>query len=258
MESRENNYYHKSLDKFKQKRFNVPIYRYIPYERCLELILNKELFIPQVRAWEDPYENWLVKASFHVGDTRTSYRDFLTSYYGQCWTISCDSDAYWRIYSPDRNSVKIRSSISKLLSTKVKSQALDSFSIINKHIGQVFYLTNNQIIKWVEQERGKSGLITSEILRESQFIKRHEFKHEKEIRLIITYSPDRAINDESINHLFLQIEPNDFIDEITFDPRIPKNEFILRSKVISQLGFKNRVRRSTLYDFKPMIISVVN
>jgi hypothetical protein len=258
METRQNNYYHKSLNKFKGKGFNIPIYRYIPFERFLHLILNKEMFIPQVIAWEDPYENWLIKASFFVENTRASYKDFLTSYYGQCWTMSRENDAFWRIYSPDKNSIKIKSSIKKLLSAKVKTQDSDPIRIINKYIGQVSYLTSNQIIKWVKQERSKTGIVNSDILRESQFVKRKEFNHEKEIRLIITNTTDPSIVGNNTNHLLLQIEPNDFIDEIIFDPRLLTNEFILRSKVISQLGFKNRIRRSTLYDFKSMTINVVN
>jgi hypothetical protein len=258
MSARQRSYIHPSLEKYGPKVIDKPIYKYMRFERLLQLLMDKESFISQVSSWEDTYENWLIKASFYSKTTRVSYREFIKSYYGQCWTTSKETDALWRIYSPDKNSVKIKSTINNLLNAEVLIDDLDKFGKITKYIGQVSYFNNEQITKWLDQAKKETGIINSLIILESQFIKRKEFNHEKEIRLIIGISGDTSSNERSRDHLIQSVDPNCFIDEITFDPRLNTNDFILRSKLIAKLGFKNPIKKSKLYDFRPLTINIVN
>lgn len=39
---------------------------------------------------------------------------FRSDFYGQCWTLKSTSDAMWRIYSPKKDAVRVRTTIRKL------------------------------------------------------------------------------------------------------------------------------------------------
>jgi hypothetical protein len=91
---------------------------------------------------------------------------------------------------------------------------------------------------------------------ESLFIKRKEFIHEKEVRLIIHKNIDQEDENRGIekNHLKLQVQPNELIEEITFDPRLDDERFKTYKEVIEAMRFTNRVNRSRLYRFDQPII----
>lgn len=50
-------------------------------------------------------------------------------------------------------------------------------------------------------------------------------------------------------HIQLRIEPNEFIEEITFDPRLDNEEFLTYKKIVELLGFVNQINKSSFYDF---------
>ena len=258
MPVKQKSYIHHSLNSYRENVLDIPIYRYIHFESLYQIFLENQFVIRRVLEWDDTYENWLVKASFHSKSTQVNYKEFEDSFYGQCWTISKETDALWRIYSPDKNSVKIKSTIGDLLRADFILDSAGEFTTISKYIGKVKYLSHTKISDWVDIKRRETGLINSQILTESQFIKRKEFAHEKEIRLIATIIGDSTSSEEDQRQLFLKIEPNNFIKEITFDPRICKTSFICRSQLLNKLGYQNSTKRSSLYDFKPLSIDIVN
>lgn len=55
--------------------------------------------------------------------------------------------------------------------------------------------------------------------------------------------------------IILNVEPNEFIEEITFDPRIPDKEYETYSHIINNLGFQNNISKSRLYNFIPLEVS---
>lgn len=255
MKQRDNAYYHKSLISFKSSDYDVPIYRYIPFDNILHLLKSKELLVSQTKLWEDTYENFLVKAKHHWGFTPVSFHPFLAGFYGQCWTLLKETDALWRIYSNNKKGVRIKSRINKLLKASINEINISPNSTRIRIIGQVSYLTNNQIETWAQQQN--NGFINDKILRESLLIKRKEFSHEKEVRLIIHKNIDKEYEVDGIEfpHIRLKIYPNELIEEITFDPRIRETDYETYSHVIKKMGFSNKVTKSKLYEFKPLNIS---
>lgn len=249
-------YLHSSLNKYGTSIYEKPIFRFIPFDRLTDILINNATYISPVTSWEDTYENWLIKASFKSKSTRISFKEFLSGYFGQCWTTSKETDALWRIYSADKNSVKIKSTISDLLSSELNLDNFKDYSTITKIMGQVSYLNRNQIINWLDHKKREIGIINSQILLDSQFIKRREFIHEKEFRLIISCS-DTTKDDKKRDHLIIKVEPNKFIHEVVFDPRLDDRTFYMRSKLISKLGYKNRIKKSSLYSFKPLTVNIV-
>ena len=92
---------------------------------------------------------------------------------------------------------------------------------------------------------------------DSLYLKREYFRHEEEIRVIyLADNEDSNFTDSSKNLIKLSIEPFDFIEEIKFDPRVDKSFYEKYSNLLSE-KFKfpqNRIMRSTIYDFYPLII----
>jgi hypothetical protein len=244
-------HYHNSLgNAFKNKEYIVPIYRYISFDNLLQLLRSKTLWIGQTKLWDDTYENFLANAKYQWGPTPVTYRVFIDGFYGQCWTLKKESDAMWRIYSHDKTGVRIKSTIKKVLEASFNEINFEPFSTRVRTIGRVKYLNPKKICDWVNFQN--CDLINNETLTESLFIKRSEFSHEKEIRLIVHKNHNQK---DEINHLKIKIQPNELIDEITFDPRLDKEKYLNYKMVIEKMGFTNRINKSKLYEFKQIFIS---
>lgn len=85
-------------------------------KRFNELYYNKENVLVNPRKWDDPFENFMIenaKYLFKGGRIHTT-RDS-DCCFGQCWTLTKESDAIWRIYAPNKDGVKVKSTIRILL-----------------------------------------------------------------------------------------------------------------------------------------------
>lgn len=96
------------LEKFNRNIINIndldtPVYRIFSLERFLELFTEKQLVQVQPSMWDDPYEHFLLKTEVVSDDGEVgSLENLYNSWYGQCWTENEDTDAMWRIYSPEK------------------------------------------------------------------------------------------------------------------------------------------------------------
>ena len=98
--------------------FNTDLYQILKPEYALSIIKNGKLrFNSILKSWEDPFELFLYKEVVDIEGC--PLKDALASwsqrYYGQCWSMSKDSDAMWRIYSPQKRSVRIRTKFGKMM-----------------------------------------------------------------------------------------------------------------------------------------------
>ncbi|PCJ82774.1 MAG: hypothetical protein COA57_13090 [Flavobacteriales bacterium] len=251
MKRQEKAYYHNSFSTvIESKSYDVPIYRYIPFDYLLHLLRTHYLWVGPTKLWDDTYENFLTKAKFQWDSTPISYLGFLPGFYGQCWTLQKETDALWRIYSHDKKGVRIKSRINKVLGASINEANLKPLSTRIRIIGQIKYLSKNQIKKWIEKQNEK--IINDKTLVESLFIKRKEFVHEKEVRLIIHKNIDEEEESKGIehNHIKLAIEPNELIEEITFDPRLRNEDFKTYKQVVQKMNYTNKITKSKLYEFE--------
>ena len=93
-----------------------------------------------------------------------------------CWHVSEDeSDALWKIYSRDENGVAITSTFGNLKTALARSKTFDV------QIGLVEYIDYSQVMPGRPDNMMKPFLL-----------KRHIFKHENELRLILLCGPERA------------------------------------------------------------------
>ena len=78
---------------------------------------------------------------------------------------------------------------------------------------------------------------------QSLLLKRRAFAHEDEVRLIWVNKDQRGANDP----LTINVDPNDFIDDVRFDPRIIEFERKERQERANALGYEGPFSNSMLY-----------
>lgn len=231
------------------------VYRFFPLKYFLQLLDNRSLFFPRISTWEDPYELFLFKQ--HFIDAAGMQIEMLSQserIFGQCWTTQRDSDALWRIYSPDLMSVRIKTTVSRIKSFIEQNQGR---GLLIKS-GMVDYQAQNKIEDWLKTL--PLSTINSIPLVDSLFIKRNSFAHEKEFRIIIwkTDFNEYGAYENCPNYISLPINPQEFILEVNLDPRLSNEEVNLWKPAISlRLGNSCRVSQSRLYQIKSNTIKLL-
>ena len=213
---------------------NQNIFRVMPVARLFEMLETSRLTLVEPRAWDDPFENILLGGHLpEVLERDIVAKIFGISAFGQCWTTNEETDAMWRIYSQDKQGVKVKSSILKLVNAL--SSGVNSLWENGCFIGKVQYLEGERII---DELRAVNPSLHADIAK-SLLLKRTEFEHEQEVRLILTMGAGSTL---SVN-----VDAYDLIDEIVFDPRLDKNICEAFSKHLVSLGFRKRILQSSMY-----------
>jgi hypothetical protein len=101
---------------------NLPLYRIYAFDRFETLLSTGRDALVNPAKWQDPFENFFLYAT-EVDDEKTSSRiplkNLAEDWYGQCWSMNKESDAMWRIYSPDisepnKSGVKVQTTAQKI------------------------------------------------------------------------------------------------------------------------------------------------
>jgi len=227
----------------KESELKQYVYRTISLDRLIELFKTSENTLVKPELWDDTFENFVLKSKLHTPNGKIIEYDVHKRIYGQCWTLEKSSDAMWRIYSPDKNSIRIRTTIEKLLDSI--SIATVGTKYCEHSIGKVEYLAEKNLIRRAKDTFEKDGQITFGNLFKSLLIKRKAFKHENEIRLLfLDWSEDAGKN-----KIFkYSIEPHKLFSQMMIDPRIPYGEFKqIELDIRNKTGFKGNIKRSLLY-----------
>ncbi|MGH1430678.1 MAG: DUF2971 domain-containing protein [Neptuniibacter sp.] len=219
-----------------RKDLDKEIYRIMPIHRLLEAFDIGKLTLVKPEKWDDPFENLLLKGTAKTTDGEiVDFSPIRDSVYGQCWTLHKETDAMWRIYSPDKQGAKVKTTIRKLLQS-LQSQS-GQFAKVHCFIGEVEYLSQKDLVSKLKNinilNTSGSGIA------ESLIYKRVEFKHEKEIRLLYTGESGQF-------HQF-KINPFDLFDEIVFDPRINNHLFESYRDSLAGKGYEKSIRQSVMY-----------
>ena len=229
---------------------SLTIHKYIPLRFLLVLLREQKLIFRQVSSWEDPYENFFLKQHFVQPGHRdpfVSVENLTKGLYGMSWTLQEETDSLWRIYSPDKMSVRISSTVEKLVETVCSED--DKWDV---WVNAVQYKTYEEITEWLGQiktikERGQFV----EKMNESFFIKRKAFEAEKEYRLVVNYA-------EKIRPtVCFNCDPQKLITDILVDPRVNVYEFEAVKASLLYFGVKEeRIRKSELYSFQPQKVEM--
>ncbi len=223
---------------------NRSIYRIISFERLCDFFESQTFTFIHPTKWEDPFENYLANIEYEKNGTRVDLigrKDM----YGSCWTQHGTSDAMWRIYSSDKESVLIRTTPNLMLT------ALDG--VLSKNgeaeafIGKVQYVSGKQIL----QEASERAIDlyenrTAESLAECFLFKRNPFSHEAEVRLLYA-NPQNCINHDKL--VKVPMNPHDIIQTILVDPRASDDTVRkYKEKLKSAFGYERRITKSTIYN----------
>jgi Protein of unknown function (DUF2971) len=229
-----------------ESQLDKPVYRIMPITRVLQALVKKKLVLVKPKMWDDPFENTLLASAFETSDGETGTFAAKDSIYGQCWTRHRETDAMWRIYSANKDGVRITSTPRKLFEALQKSDPKNFAH--SCFAGRVTYLKKlNLIAKFNEIDLFKSD---GSGLAESLLYKRREFAHEAEIRLIYC-GPDNECTSDLYS---FKIDPNDLFERLTFDPRMePELRTAYKAAFIAK-GYTGKVTYSTLYE-KPKNLS---
>lgn len=219
---------------------NTPIFRIYPIDRLVELFTEKKNTLVKPSMWADPYENPLFRKTFEAPNGTLGCNNVTKNFFAQCWSLHAQTDAMWRIYSPNNGGVKVRTTIEKLFNSLVE-KAPEKGRVF---IGKVEYKKKE---KYEESIKKTMSIGAQEPdLARSLLIKRYEFSHEREIRLL--YDHNRDIKDETYAYEF---DPLEVIDQIMFDPRLQESMVEVYKNFFKKQGFQKIMKKSELYTYKP-------
>ncbi|EJM10594.1 Protein of unknown function (DUF2971) [Pseudomonas sp. GM21] len=231
---------HLNLDEAELKQH---AYRTISYARLIELFSTKQNTLVKPSLWEDTFENFALKSKLRDETGRQIEYDIHNRMYGQCWTLEKSSDAMWRIYSSNKDGIRIRTTIVQLL------DSLCSATIDRKNcehcIGKVEYLREADLVKRAKDTFTPHGEITLGKLFSSLLLKRRAFRHENEVRLMFCDWAEGAGENKLLKY---NIEPHKLITQIMIDPRVSYEAFKLIEQDIRQrTAYQGEIKRSLLY-----------
>ncbi len=225
-----------------KQEYSKNIYRVFAIDRLIEMFEEEENALVKPELWDDPFENFILNIPIRHKNGKVSKSTLRKRGYGQCWTLNIESDAMWRIYSPDKNGVKIRTTIRKLFQSLYSAQT--SYARISCFIGKVKYYSKKEIEQLVSDRIAVRNQFNGSIGQaRSLLFKRKAFKHEKEIRLIYL-DPH---NQSNSNVYLYPCDPLSLIDRITFDPRMSPRVYNIYKKHLKGIGYQGTLVQSSLY-----------
>ena len=230
--------------------FDLVMYKYIRLEYVLKMLETKVLRLDNIKKWEDVYENFVDKEDINL--LNSSREEMMpTVYYGQSWTTREESDAMWRIYSNAGSAVRVKTVYPLLFCALGDWNEKHKDDIIWPTIDYVNYADEDEINKWLQSNSPMNYWAFGELQREGLFVKRREFEHEKEVRVIM------RSHKEERDYIEIDFDPHKVFREIVIDPRVSEDEFTRQRDDLIARGFDgNKIRKSTLYDFKKVKLDI--
>lgn len=221
---------------------NQNLYQILPLEYLDAILVNKKIRFNNIfMSWDDPYELYLFRNHPKHDDQLDEYiKRIQDSFFGQCWSSMRNSDALWQIYSKDKRSVRIRTKLQTLFDV-IEQNALGDYT---PYYGWIKYETQ-KVIKEKKKNiiNKKNWIKEAGVVKDSLFIKRNAFSYEKEFRVIL----QTALNAENRSYLEINIDPEHFIDQIAFDPRMDFKLFECKKKIYEKWFSSKKIVRSDLY-----------
>lgn len=229
---------------------DAPIYRIFSLDRFSKMVTSRKNGLVHPSKWGDPFENFFLKNDAEMSDgTLVSLYQISESWYGQCWTRNRESDAMWRIYSAEKAGVRLETTIRKLFSSFYDLS--DKFASLKYLIGSVEYKSREEIedflsgTKFMDLSFGGQPHGFAKTL----LIKRPEFSHENEVRLLFQ-DTDGGHGSNGVAEF--PFDWDTILSEVALDPRLTESEFQTEKQKLVSLGCTVPITQSDLYKFTPM------
>lgn len=239
--------------KMLEEKWDMKLYHILPYKHFLQILKSKSLYFVNIHKswWDEPYELFYFRPRYfraiHSREVPLSVEQIMTRYYAQCWSENRDSDAMWRIYSGvHRDGVRISTTLGKIIQLLYPATNLE----LLPYVGFMQYEWKMVIKSWLNAHSLLTTKEWEQAAKDSLFIKRKNFSHEKEFRIIL--SAPTTLDGGFVNpwqdHATIPIDINDFIEEITFSPFIDKDLKAKHFRTVTRyLDGTAKINQSTLY-----------
>lgn len=225
--------------KLYKERFNTPIYRYLSLPHLVEMIQERELFIPNRQKFSDlrEHSDFCIKTIDELRNRlevvpshreRTKYREqkkIANQIWNQaisCWTY----DMHLKDSSNntlDENYLMWKANINKQYVCRV-------CSTLNDFVNSVELTSHNIIISDIEYYSLTKPLITHQV---GNIFKKPDFyKGEQEVRLVALHNKVEDLNNKS--DIIIKINPQIFIKSIKTSPFITPKEEVIIKKILNE------------------------
>jgi len=250
---------------------NTPIYRIFQWDKFMDLMNNNRLCLVKPSLWDDPFENFLLKAKgIRENGETIEFDNIRNLLYGACWTLKDECDGLWRNYTNyeckkcslcdwrkrhggTNVSIKVKTTVGKLMSAFYDFN--NPFHSLSYWIGKVEYLSDQDIIGVLDKCGDRLLDDTGVNLIRTLLIKRKAFEYEQEVRVIFM-KPDNS-NETDFSKLkntwndgdlfFVSVNPNEIINEVEFDPWIAPSILHDKEKELKSL-YQGPIKKSGLYN----------
>lgn len=236
-----------------------PIYRIYDLNRFEALLASCQDALVNPAKWEDPFENFFLERTQvldTVSGTCIPLNSLAKDWYGQCWSFHEETDAMWRIYSPNPKSqigVKVSTTCRRLFENLKRAGSTTPY--LQFFVGRVTYKSQAEIesamrhLTFTDIAIGGQGEKFASLL----CFKRDSFQHEKELRLLYQDMPSPS--QRGSNGIFkISLDPNSLFDEVVLDPRQPDPDAATLATRLRAAGCHLPIRKSNLYETPKFII----
>lgn len=234
------------------------VYRIYQLDRFTTMLAAQRDAVVNPKKWDDPFENFFLQRTAvidSVSGTAIPLENLASDWYGQCWSLNEDTDAMWRIYSPNpKNSpgVKVGSTIRRIFDN-LKSVG-SSTPDLQFFMGRVNYRTEHEIVTlmghltFTDIAIGGQGDQFAELL----CMKREAFRHENEVRLLFQDIPSSKRGSGGV--FTYPLSPNVIFDDVVLDPRLDAASVTCMTTTLTAAGCGLPISQSSLYAAPTFVI----
>lgn len=212
---------------------DTQLFRFFPIGRFFEMVRTRSIWLCRPRKWDDPFENFLERIPV--------YKALSSGFFGQCWTLNCERDTYWRNFCSIESGVRVETTAGRL----IRAVWVHPHPNLQCSVGRVQYKTESEI-----KSRLADGPDYHRPLCDNQGLgiherlldKRTEFAHEEEVRVLVD-DPDAKEDFKTFS-----VNPIAFIQSIKFAPKMHCAHSVALRNWLVKTGFaKHTISQSTLY-----------
>ena len=229
--------------------WDAPIYRIFEKKWFIELLRTQKNGLVPTSRWDDPFENCFLKCKGVTTEgVEVSFKSIHDSWFGQCWTLKHESDAMWRIYSKKKSGLRVSTTIRKLFNSFYDST--DQFAALKFAIRKISYKPRSDIETLLASTSFAGRTMGGQIhgIAETLCIKRQEFSHEEEVRLLFQDAEKKFVGRPVA---LIPLNTASVIDDVLLDPRIGSRTVKTIARELIKAGYSGPISQSELYKFSP-------
>lgn len=226
---------------------SLTIWRYLDFEKFMDLIIRNQLFMTRSDKFEDPFEGVLKLKDEEDSDFHKLQIETKKFYFLSCWHINENqSDAMWKCFLKTNNGLAIKTTVNRL------KKSIEN-TIEDIYIGKIYYrdFKKTTFFELMREEQnllfnGRGGTVNPHCY------KRMDFEHEKELRLHFIDSPiphltKNVEKKEPLEFKRININIQDLIYELVISPFSDEWFKSLVEDILVKVGLDIKVTKSEMY-----------